>query len=198
MFTGIIETLGEVISVESNGSNRIFTISSSISSQLKIDQSLSHDGVCLTVVDVQNDRHKVVAVKESLDRSAIGGWEKGTRINLERAMQMGGRLDGHIVQGHVDTVATCKVIEQQDGSWKFTFEIEGEHRGLMVDKGSVTINGVSLTVVSPKDDEFSVAIIPYTYEHTNFNTIQPGSMVNIEFDILGKYVKAHLGSMTPA
>ena len=198
MFTGIIETLGEVTAIDSQGTNLVFTITSSISSELKIDQSLSHDGVCLTVVEVNDDSHKVVAIKESLDRSAIGGWEVGSKVNLERAMQMGGRLDGHIVQGHVDTIATCSNVEQEDGSWKFTFTLAGEHQGLMVDKGSVTINGVSLTVVSPQDDEFSVAIIPYTYEHTNFNTIREGSKVNIEFDILGKYVKAHMESMTPA
>ncbi len=194
MFTGIIEALGTVRHIEKDRSNRHFTVESAISSELKIDQSLSHDGVCLTVVGLSPGMHVVTAVEETLMRSNLGNWQPGSLVNLERCLPMGGRLDGHMVQGHVDTVATCLEVLETGGSWRFTFRYAPQPEHLLVDKGSVCLNGVSLTVVDPKDDYFSVAIIPYTWEHTNFRDLTVGQTVNIEFDIIGKYIARHLAA----
>lgn len=186
MFTGIVEATGTVTSIEHEGENIHFIIRSPFSSELKIDQSVAHDGCCLTVIKLEDNTHVVTAIQETLNKTNLNNWKVGTTVNLERCMQMNGRLDGHIVQGHVDTTATCVGKEDQDGSWKFTFRYSSDD--VTVEKGSVTINGTSLTVVDSKDNEFSVCIIPYTYEHTNFRDITVGSEVNLEFDIIGKYV----------
>ncbi len=188
MFTGIIETLGKVEKLEKEGTNLHLTISSPITTELKIDQSVSHNGVCLTVVNIQDDQYIVTAIEETLKRTNIGQLHPGESVNLERAMLSSSRLDGHMVQGHVDDTATCIDIEEKSGSWyfKFTYKPTPEH--LLVDKGSICINGVSLTVIEPIDNTFSVAIIPFTYEHTTFKKIQKGSIVNLEFDIIGKYI----------
>ena len=188
MFTGIIESLGEVKQIRQEGSNVHFSIASGISSELKIDQSVSHNGVCLTVVNVQDNIHTVTAIEETLKRSNLGQWQMGSLVNLERAMLSNGRLDGHIVQGHVDGTGMCTQVDDRDGSWNFHFRYTPTEEHLLVDKGSVCINGVSLTVVSPVDDLFSVSIIPYTYAHTTFQSIQEGDLVNLEFDVIGKYI----------
>lgn len=188
MFTGIIESLGEVKNIHQEGSNVHFNLASDISSALKIDQSLSHNGVCLTVVGIQDNVHTVTAVEETLKRSNLGQWQVGSLVNLERAMLSNGRLDGHIVQGHVDGTARCIGVEDRDGSWNFHFQYTPTEDHLLVDKGSICINGVSLTVVSPVEDRFSVAIIPYTFEHTTFQSLQEGDLVNLEFDVIGKYI----------
>jgi riboflavin synthase len=187
MFTGIIECLGTVVALENEGSNLHIFVKSSITNELKIDQSLSHNGVCLTVVEINNDTYKVVAVAETLQKTNIGNLKVGDKVNLERAMVAGGRLDGHLVQGHVDATATIKNIQDKNGSWLFTIQYTPSKEHVVVAKGSVCIDGVSLTVVNPIDDTFSVAIIPYTYEHTRFNQYKIGDTVNIEFDIIGKY-----------
>jgi riboflavin synthase len=187
MFTGIIETIGVVEKIETDAKNIHFTINSPISSELKIDQSISHNGVCLTVVEQTGNTHVVTAIDETLQKSNLGVLKQGDKVNLERCMPANGRFDGHIVQGHVDQTATCTKIEEAGGSWYFTFEYE-PIGNITVEKGSITINGVSLTVVNSKENSFSVAIIPYTYEHTNFNSLKTGSTVNLEFDIVGKYV----------
>lgn len=188
MFTGIIETLGKVEQIEQDGSNVHLTIQSTISKELKVDQSISHNGVCLTVVKQEADSHVVTAIQETLERSSLGQLSVGDAVNLERAMLANARLDGHIVQGHVDTTGTCVSVKEVDGSWYYTFKYQPTEELLLVDKGSVCINGVSLTVVSPEADHFSVAIIPFTHEHTTFNTLKPGDIVNLEFDVLGKYI----------
>lgn len=193
MFSGIIEEYAEVVSVIKEQENLHLTLRCSFVDELKIDQSVSHNGVCLTVVKIENGTYTVTAMKETIERSNIGILKPGDKVNVERSMMMNGRLDGHIVQGHVDQTAKCIKIEDADGSWYYTFEYafdkEMARRGYVtVDKGSVTVNGVSLTVCNPTDDTFQVAIIPYTYEHTNFHTFQVGSIVNIEFDIIGKYI----------
>ena len=188
MFTGIIESLGTVVSLEEEQNNVHITIESAISSSLKIDQSLAHDGICLTVVALQGNTHVVTAIQETLQRTNIRFWEPGRRVNLERAMSANSRLDGHMVQGHVDATVTCVAVQESGGSWYYTFEYTLTPEHLLVDKGSVCINGVSLTVVEPVDNRFSVAIIPYTYEHTNFQHIQVGDTINLEFDIIGKYI----------
>lgn len=189
MFTGIIETTGKIIAIEREAGNIHFSIQSSISSELKIDQSVAHDGVCLTVValDASKQSHTVTAIEETLNKTNLGGWAVGQVVNLERCMVMNGRLDGHIVQGHVDQTATCIEAEETNGSWRYTFRYEGKEH-VTVEKGSITVNGVSLTVVDSKDNQFSVAIIPYTHEHTGFHQLKPGDTVNLEFDIVGKYV----------
>ena len=192
MFTGIIETLGTVRQVRHEQSNVHFTLESPISDELKIDQSLSHNGVCLTVVGLGEGTHTVTAVAETLARTNLGSWKPGALVNLERCLPMGGRLDGHIVQGHVDATAECIEVLETGGSWRFTFRYRPGPEHILVDKGSVCVNGVSLTVVEPHDDLFSVAIIPYTWEHTNFKTLRPGDTVNLEFDIIGKYVTRYL------
>ena len=188
MFTGIIEASGIVEKIEQEGKNYHFTINSTISNALKIDQSVSHNGVCLTVVAKNQESHTVTAIEETLIRSNLGSLKVGDQVNLERAMLPTSRLDGHIVQGHVDTTGECISVKESGGSWYFKFKYAPNPEHLVVDKGSICINGVSLTVVNPKDDYFSVAIIPYTFEHTNFNEIRPGGRVNLEFDIIGKYI----------
>lgn len=195
MFSGIVEEAGNVVAIEKDQENVHFTLTCSFVNELKVDQSLSHNGVCLTVVEVNKEKqtYKVTAIKETLLKSNLGLLEAGSKVNLERSMMMNGRLDGHIVQGHVDQTATCKKVEEADGSWYFTFEYdfdkEKAKQGYMtVEKGSVTVNGVSLTVVNSKNNSFQVAIIPYTYNETNFHTFKEGSVVNLEFDIIGKYL----------
>lgn len=186
MFTGIIEQLGVVKSIRKDGENIHFTIQAPFTSELKIDQSVAHNGCCLTVVQLSENDYVVTAILETLEKTNLGTWKVGTKVNLERCMQMNGRLDGHIVQGHVDTTAECVLIEDQRGSWKYTFQYSSND--VTVEKGSVTVNGTSLTVVDSRSNEFSVCIIPYTYEHTNFHDLEIGDRVNLEFDIIGKYV----------
>ncbi|WP_420575739.1 riboflavin synthase [Ekhidna sp.] len=186
MFTGIVETVGKVEEISGKGTNVDFIISSSISDELKIDQSVSHNGVCLTVTKVEDGRHWVTAIDETMKKSSLGSIEVGAQVNLERCMKADGRFDGHIVQGHVDTTARVSDIKDENGSWVFTFELKEE--GLVVEKGSICINGTSLTCFNVEKKIFSVAIIPYTFEHTNFNQLAVGSIVNIEFDIIGKYI----------
>ncbi|GAB3332571.1 riboflavin synthase [Marivirga atlantica] len=192
MFTGIIEETGKVLSAVKDKSNLILTIKSHISEELKIDQSVSHNGVCLTVTELHPGAHTVVAIDETLKKSNIGNIKDGDLVNLERCMQMNGRLDGHIVQGHVDAKSKCMGVEESDGSWLFTFSYNS-HDNVLVEKGSVCINGVSLTCFEVTDDSFKVAIIPYTFEHTNFKKIKKNDEVNIEFDIIGKYVHKLVG-----
>ena len=193
MFTGIIESLAKLVSIEKNGDNITFTFNSKISNELKIDQSLAHNGICLTVVDIKNDNYSVVAIKETVLKTSIKNWEVGDSINIERAMKMGARLDGHMVQGHVDQIALCDNITEENGSWYFKFTYEGSEN-ITIEKGSIAINGVSLTVVDSKKESFSVAIIPYTYEHTNFKFLKIGDCVNIEFDMIGKYISKIISS----
>jgi len=189
MFTGIIEDIGEVSKLKKELDNLHITIKSGITSELKIDQSVAHNGVCLTVVAINNDEYTVTAIKETLDKTNLNTLKVNDKVNLERAMKLGDRLDGHIVQGHVDQTATCTNMEEANGSWIFTFGYDFDiNSNLTIEKGSITINGTSLTVVNSKKDSFSVAIIPYTFEHTNFNTFEKGTVVNLEFDVLGKYV----------
>lgn len=188
MFSGIIEGSGEVISLRKEQSNLHITIRSAFTTELKIDQSIAHNGVCLTVVDIQNNNYTVTAIDETLQKTNLGTLKVGDNINLERCMKLGDRLDGHIVQGHVDQTAVCRSVENKNGSWIFTFEYDASQNNITVEKGSVCVNGVSLTVVDSKDNSFSVCIIPYTFEHTNFKNIKQGSIVNLEFDILGKYI----------
>lgn len=186
MFTGIIEQLGVVKNIQKENENIHFTIEAPFTSELKVDQSVAHNGTCLTVVSINGNEYVVTAIQETLNKTNLGEWKIGSKINLERCMVMNGRLDGHIVQGHVDLTGKCVSIEDQSGSWKFTFQYEGSHP--TVEKGSITINGVSLTVVDSKENQFSVCIIPYTFEHTNFHQIEVGDKINLEFDIIGKYV----------
>lgn len=188
MFTGIIETVGEINQLTQEGENLHLEIKSTLAQELKIDQSVSHNGVCLTVVEIKENEYVVTAIKETLDKTNLKTLTKGSLVNLERAMKMGDRLDGHIVQGHVDGIAICKNIKDENGSWIYCFEYTNSDFNT-VEKGSITVNGVSLTVVNSKKGEFSVAIIPYTFENTNFRTIKEGSVVNLEFDIIGKYIK---------
>ena len=188
MFTGIIESLGTVKEVRQDQDNLHLTISSTITSELKIDQSVAHNGICLTVVALEADAYTVTAIRETIEKTNIGDWKTGNYVNLERAMKLGDRLDGHIVQGHVDQTGICKSVENANGSWYYTFEYDESLNNITIEKGSITVNGVSLTVVNSKKNEFSVAIIPYTYEHTNFNSFQVGTKVNLEFDVIGKYV----------
>ena len=188
MFTGIIETLGIVKDIVKEEENLHLTITSSITNELKIDQSVAHNGVCLTVVGIENESYTVTAIKETIDKTNVGDWKINDIVNLERAMKLGDRLDGHIVQGHVDQVGLCKSVEETDGSWKFTFEYDAALNNITIEKGSITVNGVSLTVVNSKINEFSVAIIPYTFEHTNFKSFKIGTKINLEFDVIGKYV----------
>ena len=193
MFTGIIETLGEITNIVQDISNTHFTLRSNITQELKIDQSVAHNGVCLTVVEINSDQYVVTAIKETLDKTSLSNWIIGSEVNLERCTKMGGRLDGHIVQGHVDQTAICVNIEDQNGSTVFTFKYDESLGNVTIEKGSITVNGVSLTVVNSKDDSFSVAIIPYTLEHTMFKDLKVGSTINLEFDVVGKYVKRLMG-----
>ncbi len=188
MFTGIIESLGAVKKIETEGTNVHLTIESPISHELKIDQSLAHNGICLTVTALGDKWHTVTAVEETVKKTSLGDWRVGEIVNLERAMLAHARLDGHIVQGHVDNTALCIGREDQNGSWLFAFRYNRTPEYFVVNKGSICINGVSLTVVDPKDDTFSVAIIPYTFDHTNFSKLQVGERINLEFDIIGKYI----------
>ena len=189
MFTGIIETLGTVIKIDREGTNKNFCIESDISSDLKVDQSISHNGVCLTVTKVRGGKHWVTAIDESLQKSNLGSLKIGDLVNLERCMIANGRFDGHIVQGHVDQTGICKSIKEAGGSWLFDFEYDSSLGNMTVEKGSICINGVSLTCFNSKSNGFTVAIIPYTFEHTNFKQLKSGDTVNLEFDIIGKYVK---------
>lgn len=188
MFTGIIETLGRVVKIENDKGNTHFTIQSDITNELKVDQSVAHNGVCLTVVDINEDTYIVTAIKETLDKTNLGTLSENDLVNIERAMKLGDRLDGHIVQGHVDQTAICTQVSENDGSWFYTFEYSAEANNITIEKGSITVNGVSLTVVDSKKTQFSVAIIPYTYEHTGFSEFKKGTLVNLEFDVIGKYV----------
>lgn len=189
MFTGIIETLGRVAGVKEEGTNTRFKIESAISNELKVDQSVSHNGVCLTVVKIENGCHWTVAIRETLQKSNLGTLHENDVVNLERCMLNNGRFDGHIVQGHVDQTAVLKSLKDEAGSWLYTFQYDPSIGNVTVEKGSIAINGISLTCFNSKSDEFTVAIIPYTYEHTNFHRLKVGSVVNLEFDIIGKYVK---------
>ena len=192
MFTGIIESLGTITKIETEGTNKHFTIESAISEELKIDQSVAHNGACLTVIALDKNTHTVTAIEETFLRTSLGHWKVGDVVNLERAMSANARLDGHFVQGHVDTTGTCIAIENAEGSWYFTFEYEVKPDWLLIDKGSVTINGTSLTVCEPKGNTFSVAIIPYTFENTVFGKLKIGDTINLEFDMIGKYITKYM------
>ena len=188
MFTGIIETLGIIKDLKKDNDNLHISVSSIITHELKIDQSVAHNGVCLTVVAISNSEYTVTAIRETIEKTNLANWKIGDSINLERGMKLGDRLDGHIVQGHVDQTGICKSVEEVGGSWYFTFEYDSKLNNITIEKGSITINGVSLTVVNSKEKEFSVAIIPYTFENTNFKNVKIGAIVNLEFDVVGKYV----------
>ncbi|NND61834.1 MAG: riboflavin synthase [Flavobacteriaceae bacterium] len=189
MFTGIIESIGEIVELKEEGENLHIRVKSELSPELKVDQSVSHNGVCLTVVEVNEDNYVVTAISETLDKSNLGKLRLHSKVNLERAMKLGDRLDGHIVQGHVDQTGVCSEIENKDGSWIFTFNYSNSFGNITIEKGSITVNGVSLTVVNSKSESFSVAIIPYTYDNTNFHSLKKGDTVNLEFDVVGKYLK---------
>jgi riboflavin synthase len=188
MFTGIIESLGRVNVIESKGTNKTFWIASPVSHELKVDQSISHNGVCLTVEEQKDDLHRVTAIEETLEKSSLGQWQAGDLVNLERCLVMNGRLDGHIVQGHVDTTAVCLDRKDLNGSWEFRFEFPKKFSRLVIEKGSICLNGISLTIFNVKKTRFDIAVIPYTFDHTNIQSINPGSKVNLEFDMIGKYV----------
>ena len=188
MFTGIIETLGIIKEIQKEQGNLHITVASEITHELKIDQSVAHNGICLTVVKINQNEYIVTAIQETINKTAIGNWQVGDVLNLERAMKLGDRLDGHIVQGHVDSTAVCSEAITKDGSWEYRFEIDAAFASLIIEKGSITINGTSLTIFDLTEDSFKVAIIPYTYHHTNISSVQVGSVVNIEFDMIGKYV----------
>ena len=188
MFTGIIETVGVITKVEKDQDNVHLTVKSSITNELKIDQSVAHNGVCLTVVSIIDDEYTVTAINETIEKTNLGELRKNDKVNLERAMKLGDRLDGHIVQGHVDEIGICKNIKDDNGSTIFTFEYFSENNNITIEKGSITVNGVSLTVINSKNSEFSVAIIPYTKENTTFNKLKIGDKINLEFDVIGKYV----------
>lgn len=194
MFTGIIEQLGKVTRIQQEGTNKHFTITAPFTAELKIDQSVAHNGVCLTVVDIQGNDYTVTAIDETLQKTNLNNLAVGDVVNLERCMPANGRFDGHIVQGHVDGMATCLSVTDEQGSWVFTFKLaQPENAKYIVNKGSICINGISLTVVNCVDDTFSVAIIPYTFEHTNLHSVKPGTTVNIEYDIVGKYIAKMMG-----
>lgn len=192
MFTGIIETTGIIKDIFSSGSNKTFWIDSMLSNQLSIDQSVAHNGVCLTVEEIRNTSHRVTAIGETLLKTNLNDWRINAVVNIERCMQMHGRIDGHIVQGHVDTVATCIDIISKNGSWEYQFQFDKQFASLVIEKGSISLNGISLTIFNVKIDGFTVAIIPYTYEHTNMKYLKKGELINIEFDIIGKYVNRKL------
>ncbi|HEX6170514.1 MAG TPA: riboflavin synthase [Chitinophagaceae bacterium] len=192
MFTGIVETQGIVKNVVEKGTNKTFWVKSPISSKLKIDQSVAHDGVCLTVEDVKGTRHRVTAIAETLNKTTLGDWKEGSSINIERCLKINGRLDGHFVQGHIDGTAICIEKKEKDGSWEFSFQFLPEFSSLIIEKGSIAINGISLTIFNVTETTFTIAIIPYTFEHTNINLVKPGQKVNIEFDMLGKYINRKL------
>lgn len=194
MFTGIIETLGTIQETRKDNDNLHLTIASSLASELKIDQSVSHNGICLTVVALSENQYTVTAIRETIEKTTLGDWKAGDLINLERAMKLGDRLDGHLVQGHVDQTGVCTSVKEANGSWYFTFQYDEKRNNLTIEKGSITVNGVSLTVVDSQKNEFSVAIIPYTHEHTNFKNFGIGTTINLEFDVIGKYVARLYGS----
>ncbi|HAW18986.1 MAG TPA: riboflavin synthase [Flavobacteriales bacterium] len=194
MFTGIVETLGQIQRIEKEGTNVHFWIESEITSELQIDQSVAHNGVCLTVIEI-GESYCVTAIEETLNKTSLGGLKQGSAVNLERCLKSDGRFDGHIVQGHVDTTAVVVDINDRGGSWNFSFELDQPHNGLIVEKGSICLNGVSLTVVNVGERSFSVSIIPYTYEHTGFRSLSVNERINVEFDILGKYVAASIGRL---
>jgi riboflavin synthase len=189
MFTGIIENTGKITAISSSASNKTFWITSPLAAELKVDQSLSHDGVCLTVEEVKEGNYRVTAIEETLVKTNLGNWQAGSMVNLERCMLMNGRLDGHIVQGHVDCTAQCTGVTEKDGSWELTFSFPAQFSSRVIEKGSITINGISLTLFNVGTNNFTVAIIPYTFEHTNINTVKQADKVNIEFDVIGKYVE---------
>jgi riboflavin synthase len=189
MFTGIIETVGRIAKIIPNGSNKSFWVASSLSAEFKIDQSVSHSGVCLTIEDIQGQLHKVTAIDETLKKTNLGSWQPGAPVNIERSLLLSSRLDGHFVQGHVDTTGICKRIKEKTGSWEFVFEFPGKFAQLIIEKGSICVNGISLTAFEVKKKSFTVAIIPFTFEHTNIGRVQPGDAVNLEFDLLGKYIQ---------
>ena len=195
MFTGIVEKIGRVAKISLQGKNRHFFIESELAPELKIAQSVAHNGVCLTVVGIQGKVYEVVAIDETLQKTSLGTWQVGDSVNLERAMKLGDRLDGHIVQGHVDQTGLCHSIEDAQGSRIFTFHYDPSVGNMTIEKGSITVNGVSLTVVNSQKGVFSVAVIPYTYEHTSFHTLKVGDKVNLEFDVIGKYVLAKVGAL---
>ncbi|WP_188049044.1 riboflavin synthase [Flavobacterium sp. GP15] len=188
MFTGIIETLGTIQEIKKENTNVHITMDSSITSELQIDQSVAHNGICLTVVAIKNNSYTVTAIDETIKKTNLGSWKVGDSVNLERAMKLGDRLDGHIVQGHVDQIGTCILAEETNGSWLYSFEYDETLNNITIEKGSITVNGVSLTVVNSKKNQFSVAIIPYTHEHTNFKSFEVDTKINLEFDVIGKYV----------
>lgn len=188
MFTGIIETLGTIQEIKKEQDNLQITVNSAITSELKIDQSVAHNGVCLTVVAIDENYYRVTAIRETIEKTNLNDWNVGDIVNLERAMKLGDRLDGHIVQGHVDQTGICIAKTEANGSWYFTFEYDKKLNNITIEKGSITINGVSLTVVNSNENSFSVAIIPYTYEHTNFKNFKIGTKINLEFDVIGKYI----------
>ncbi len=192
MFTGIVESLGEVVSTKQEGGNLLITIQSTLTPELKVDQSIAHNGVCLTVTGTQGANYEIVAVAETLQKTNLGQLAPGQQVNLERAMVFNGRIDGHLVQGHVDGVGECISKTAQDGSWEYRFRYPAEFASLLVEKGSICLNGISLTIFNVTDREFSIAVIPYTYQHTNISAVTPGHTVNLEFDILGKYVARQL------
>lgn len=192
MFTGIVEITGAVKKVISNGSNKTFWIESPLSSQLKVDQSVSHSGVCLTVEEIAGNRHRITAIDETLQKTNLACWNEGTTVNLERCLQLNDRLDGHLVQGHADATGICIKRKEKKGSWEFEFEFPRQFAGLVIEKGSVCLNGISLTAFDVKKKSFRVAIIPYTFEHTNIREVQPGDTVNLEFDMIGKYLLRRL------
>lgn len=187
MFTGIIENLAKIISINKSKSNLDITLSSSLTSEFKIDQSISHNGICLTIINIDGNNYTVTAIEETINKTTINNWKKGDSVNLERAMKLGDRLDGHMIQGHVDQIGTCVDFTMKDGSWEYVIQYE-KSENITVEKGSIAVNGVSLTVIDSKTNSFKVAIIPYTYEHTNFKTLRKGDLINLEFDILGKYL----------
>jgi riboflavin synthase len=189
MFTGIVETTAEVVEITTEGTNITFKLRAALAAELKIDQSLSHNGVCLTVTDVAHDTYTVTAVDETLKKTNLGAWQTGTRVNLERCMPANGRFDGHVVQGHIDQTGICTAVAEVGGSWLYDFEYDAALGNLTVEKGSICINGVSLTVFNSAQNTFRVTIIPYTYHHTNFNQLKAGDVVNLEFDIVGKYIQ---------
>jgi riboflavin synthase len=188
MFTGIIESLGKIDSIETHGTNKTFWVASPISGELKVDQSISHNGVCLTVEERKDGLHRVTAIQETLEKTSLRHWQPGDLVNLERCLLMNGRLDGHIVQGHVDATATCISRKELDGSWEFRFEFPKKFSHLVIEKGSISLNGISLTIFNVKKSRFDIAVIPYTFEHTNVQSIKTGDKVNLEFDMIGKYV----------
>lgn len=188
MFTGIIEAIGTITQVDSQGNNKTFWIQSPISSSLKVDQSVSHDGVCLTIEEINHDRHRVTAIAETLKKSSLSYWQPGHLINLERSLQLNGRIDGHLVQGHVDATGRCLQVAERDGSWEYKFAFPEQFQALLIEKGSISVNGISLTLFNLTRNEFHVGIIPFTYHQTNIRLIKEGSIVNLEFDMIGKYI----------